>query len=106
MALITTHTISAAGTAPTFGAAAADDTAETGVRKILVVRNGSASSVTVTLSGQGSLPTGVDYPDREYTVDASGEAWIPLLAVYRNDDGVAEVGYSATADVTRAVVEV
>lgn len=30
MALITTHTITTAGTAPTFGAAAADDTAETG----------------------------------------------------------------------------
>ncbi|TQN30613.1 hypothetical protein FHX37_0495 [Haloactinospora alba] len=104
MALITTHTISTDGGAPTFGAADNADTAETGSTNVLVVKNASASSVDVTIAGQGTLASGADYPDRVYTVAASEEAWIPLLSVYRNVDGEAELSYEATADVTRAVV--
>jgi hypothetical protein len=106
MALIATHAITTQGTAPTFAAAAADDTASTGPRVFLVVRNDDASSKTVTIAGQGTLESGAAYPDRSYTVAAGAEAWVPLLAVYRNEDSVAEISYSATTSVTRAVVSI
>ncbi|MFE6305035.1 hypothetical protein [Nocardiopsis sp. NPDC057823] len=106
MALIPTHTVTAAGTAPTFGAAAAADTAETGGRTYLVCRNTNVASRTVTIAGQATLPSGVAFPDRVYTLAAdTGELWIPLIAQYRNVDGVAEITWSATEGVTRAVVK-
>ena len=107
MALITTQRITTNGTAPTFGAAQSGDTAETGPRVFMVVRNADAVDPrTVTIAGQGDLETGDPYPDKEYTVPAEGEVWIPLLPVYRNEDGEAEISYDDTTDVTRAVVEI
>lgn len=105
MALITTHTVTVAGTAPTYGAAAAADTAECGSRTYLICRNASGSTVDVTVAGQGLLPSGADFPDRVYTLAATtGELWIPLIAQYRNEDGVAEISWESTTSVTRAVV--
>lgn len=106
MALITTHVIDTDGGAPAFAAAAVDDTAETGARTVLVVKNDDAAPMTVTLAGQGVLESGADYPDRDYPVAAGAEAWIPLLSVYRNIDGHAEIAYTSTTSVTRAVVRV
>ncbi|WP_119728339.1 hypothetical protein [Thermomonospora amylolytica] len=107
MALISTHTIDTDGTAPAFAAAAAGDTAETGNRVFLIVRNAHASEArTVTIAGQGDLETGDPYPDKAYSVAAQGERWIPLLPIYRNENGQAELSYSSTADLTRAVVRI
>lgn len=110
MTLIATQQLGVVGTAPTFAACAAGDTAEVGDGRgshYLEVRNGDASSHTVTLATPGSLPTGDTYPDRVYTVGASGEVRIPLLAAYRDPtDGKAHITYSATTSMTRAVVRV
>lgn len=87
-----------AGTPPVYAAPASSDTVQIG--STLVVRNGSGSSITVTMVTPGNLPTGDAYPDKAYTVAAAGEAWIPVLPEYRNTAGVAAVTFSATASVT------
>lgn len=91
-----------AGTPPTFSTPAASDTAQVG--STLIVKNGSAGAVTVTLVTPGNLPTGDAYPDRAYSVAAGAEAWIPVLSEYRNTAGVAAVTFSATASVTAATI--
>jgi hypothetical protein len=91
-----------AGTPPTFAAPATSETVQVG--STLVVKNGSAGAVTVTLVTPGNLPTGDAYPDRVYTVAAGAEAWIPVLSEYRNTAGVAAVTFSAVASVTAASI--
>ncbi len=106
MALISTHSVVVAGTAPTFAAAASGDTARVGAGLVLVVKNGDASSKTVTITVPGNLPTGDAYPDKAYTVNAGAEAWIPLLEQYADPTaGTAAIAYSATTSVTRAVIK-
>lgn len=105
MALIPTSTLSTAGTGPTFGAAAAGDTAKIGPRLWLEVRNGAGASMTATLAAHQQLPYGGAVPDKVYTVPAGGEVRIPLLDVFKDQtDGVAHITYSSTTTVTRAVV--
>lgn len=91
------------GAAPAFAAPAASDTVPIG--STLIVKNGSASSITVTMVTPGTLPTGDAYPDKAYTVAAGGEAWIPVRSEYRDPvTGVASVTFSATASVTAAAI--
>ena len=109
MALITTFVPGTAGTAPTYGSAASGDTCECSAGQstthYLIVKNGSGASITCTITGQKPLESGATYPDKVYTVAAGGEAWIPLLNVWRNATTlVASLTWSATASVTRAVV--
>jgi len=91
-----------AGTAPVFAMPSASDTAAVGA--VLIVKNGSGASINVTLETPQPLPTGDAYPDKVYAVPAAGERWIPVLAVYRQATGVANVQFSATASVTAAVI--
>lgn len=105
MALINTHVVPLDGTAPTFGAAASGDTARVGNGLTLIVRNGSGAPITVTVTTPGNAFTGDAIPDKEYTVDAGGERWIPLLKGYADPvTGQAAIAYSSTTSVTRAVV--
>lgn len=107
MALIPTQVLDVStGTAPTFAAAAAGDTAEVDAANTLIVKNASGAGVTVTIATPGTLPTGDSYPDKAYTVAAAGERWIPLIEAFRDpaQNGQAAISYSATASVTRAVV--
>lgn len=107
MALIPTSTVSVAGTGPTFAPAAAGDTAPIGDRLWLEVRNGAGASMTVTLAAHRQLEYGGALPDKVYTVPASGEVRVPLLAAYTDGtDGLAHITYSSTTTVTRAVVRV
>lgn len=107
MALIATHEITNAGTAPTFAAAAAGDTAETGTRVFLVVKNANTTTTRdVTIAGQGNLESGDPYPDKVYTVPTSDEIWVPMLQVYRDENGQAVITYSTVTDLTRAVVRI
>lgn len=96
--------IGLSGAAPTFAAPAASDKVPVG--STLIVKNGSAASVTVTLVTPGTLATGDAYPDKSYTVAAGGEAWIPVLVEYRASSASpgAPVTFSATASVTTAAV--
>lgn len=108
MAALTVYDIKDAGTAPTFSDAAASQTVDIGNGKntFLVVKNGSASSVDVTISGQGETTYGEDMPDHKVTVAASGEAWIPIHKAYDPGDGTnaATVATSAQTTVTLAAV--
>jgi hypothetical protein len=107
MALINTHVVSLAGTAPTFATAVAGDTARVGTGLTLIVKNASGSPITVTMVTPGNLDTGDAKPDKVYTVAATnGEQWIPLLESYADPvTGNAAITYSATTSVTRAVVK-
>lgn len=107
MALIPISTLSVAGIGPAFVAAAAGDTAQIDPRLWLEVRNGSGSSITVTVSAFRQLETGGALPDKVYTVPAGGEVRIPMLAAFASTvDGLAHVAYSSLTTVTRAVVRV
>lgn len=102
MAIPTQGVPALTGTPPTFSAPAASETVEIGM--ILIVKNASASPVTVTMITPDPLPTGDAYPDKAYTVPASAERWIPVLPDYRQATGVANVTFSATASVTVAAI--
>jgi hypothetical protein len=90
------------GTPPTFAVPSASDTAEIGT--ILIVKNGSASSINVTLVTPGTLPTGDAYPDKVIAVPAGGERWIPVLPDYQNPGGIATVNFSATSGISAAAI--
>lgn len=106
MSQIATAHVTIAGTAPTFAAAAAGDTAEVGAGCKLIVKNGAGASMTVTVAVPGKTVNQIDAPDTVYTVPATGESWIPLYDFYADPtDGLAHLTWSSTATVTRAVVK-
>lgn len=107
MALISTFTPSTVGTAPTFAAAAAGDTARPGKHAMLIVKNTNAATRDITIKYPGTLLSGDAIPDKVYTIAATtGELWIPLLEVYADPatSGQVVITYTATTNVTRAVV--
>lgn len=110
MALIPKYTAGIAGLRldDKFQAAAAGDTAQTGQGVFLVVKNGSGSSVTVTLAYPSKYDSDQTVSGRAHTVPATtGEFLIPLRDVYRDPaTGVASITYSATTTVTVCVVSV
>lgn len=83
-------------------ASAGGDKVKPGDRAFLLVRNGSGSSLTVTITGAGETSYGVANPDKTVTVAAGADEAIPLLAAYGNPDdgGLAAIGWSATTTVT------
>lgn len=93
MAALSTQKLVDAGTPPTFGAAGASDTAEVGNggNTFLVVKNGSAGSVNVTIVVPGNTTYGQANPDPVIAVAAGAEKWIPLRKEYA-DAAVAGVG--------------
>lgn len=107
MAEITGFRIGKAGGKPTFNAAASGDTAKCGPGYFLVVKNANVASRTLTIAVPGNTPYGEPNPDVVYTIGATtGEEWIPLLDAYRDSsDRLVHFTWSATADVTRALVK-
>lgn len=93
MAALTTQLLVNAGTAPSFAAAGASDTAEvgTGINTFVVYRNGSAAPVDVTITVPGNTSYGQPTPDPQITVANGAEAWIPLRREYA-DRATAGVG--------------
>lgn len=90
-------------TAPAYTAPSLSDTAAVGT--VLIVKNGSGASITVTLASPKTLETGDAYPAKVFTVGAGGEAWIPVLKVYANPSTqLAAITYSSVTSVTAAVV--
>lgn len=91
-----------------FQPAAAGDTAQTGSGVFLAVKNGSGSSVTVTLAYPSKYDSDQTVTGRAHTVPATtGEFLIPLRDVYKDPStGVASISYSATTTVTVCVVAV
>jgi hypothetical protein len=109
MAALTTQLLVDAGTAPTFGAAGASDTAEVGSghNTFVVYKNDTASPVNVTITVPGNTSYGQPTPDPVIAVAASGERWIPLRKEYNSGGGRATLTTSAQdPDLTVAVVRV
>ena len=91
------------GTGPTYATPALSDTAPVG--SVLVVKNGSASSITVTLTPPKTLETGDAYPAKVHTIAAGAEKWIPILKVYADPvTQLATVVYSSVTTITAAAV--
>lgn len=106
MALITTFVPSVAGTAPTYGAAAAADTVTPGQGYWLVIKNGSGSPMTCTLTTPGNNVFGDAVADKVYTIAAGGESWIPVIKEYADPTtGTVALTWSSTTTVTRALVK-
>lgn len=95
------------GAALTMGPAAAGDTAKPGNHRALLVDNGGAAPVTVTIAVPGVTATGEPVPDNQVTVAAGELRAIPLLGVYADPDNnrQAAITWSDTTSVTRAVVQ-
>lgn len=93
------------GVSATYNAAAAGDKVSApGKGVFITVKNGSASSVTLTITPPGKTAYGVANPDKVFTIAASGEMDIPMLTEYGNpaDSGNVALAWSATATVTWA----
>jgi hypothetical protein len=106
MALLPTQVVAPTGTALNFdNAAGGGDTCVTGSDVRLYVKNGSGSSVTVTLATPGTVDGDLAIADRTVTVAAGATTAIPMTDLYRNPStGVASITYSAVTTVTVAVV--
>lgn len=106
MALIPVTTSTITGGNIPLVACASGDYANVGPGYTLIVKNGDASSHTVTVAVPGNLETGVAYPDVVYTIPA-GEMWnIPMYALFADlSTGYALLTYSATTSMTRAVLK-
>lgn len=114
MAALSTYVLVDAGTKPTFGAAAASDTAEYGNGKntFAVYKNTDTNAKTVTITVYGNNTYGQANPDPALTLAANtGELWIPLRKEYDNGAGtgrcdLAVTGTGGVTGVTVAVVQV
>lgn len=98
MATLTPNVIKMDGTKPTFGAAAGGgDKAQTGQGMVLIAKNTTGSSITMTIAVPGNAPNGQPNPDTPYLIPATtGEAWAPLPDFYIDPvSGLAEITYSA-----------
>lgn len=106
MATLPTQVIAQTGTAITFTAAAAGgDQCATGSDVKLLVKNGDASSHTVTLVTPGTVDGDLAIADRAVTVAAGATAAVPVTDRYRNSTtGLANLTYDAVTSLTVAVI--
>lgn len=109
MAILSTQVIALAGLNPTYAnATGGGDKCEVGDRVFLHVKNGSASSVTVTLTATAAV-RGQSVSNPTVSVPAAGERMIGPLSsdLLRNaTDGLCAIGYSASASVTVAALRI
>lgn len=105
MATVATQSLAFDGTAPTYSAASSGgDKFTPGNHTFLHVVNGSASSVTATITTPGDVD-GLAIPDREVAVPAGEDRMVPVPArTYKAADGLGSVAWSATTTVTFAVL--
>lgn len=79
-------------------------------REFLVVKNGAASPVTVTIPAQTTSVNisgvgAVEVDDHEVDVPDGEERWIgPFTKAYRNSEGKVVTEFSSVTDVTAAAV--
>ncbi len=107
MAALSTQNIVDAGTAPTFGAAAASDTAEVGSGfNTFAVYKTAGTGTTVTITVPGNNTYGQPNPDPAIVLGATAEKWIPLRKEYDAADGTGRctITTSSQATVTVAIV--
>jgi hypothetical protein len=107
MAALTTKIIGLEGVAITFAdATSGGDTCETGPGVALLIKNGDASSHTVTLATPGTYK-GLAIADRTVTVAAGADECVLVTDDYRDPStGRAAITYDAVTSVTVAVIRV
>lgn len=108
MALIATQQMTAAGAAITYSAVSASDTGDiSNGRTFLYVKNGGASSDTVTITTPGTVGPGLAIADLTVAVPNGQDRMIgPLDPALFGTLGIATVGHSYTTSVTCAFVSV
>ncbi|MGI5232862.1 hypothetical protein [Actinoallomurus sp. CA-142502] len=101
-----TQVIGQTGTAIIFGNAnSGGDQCVTGADVKLLVKNGSGSSITVTLVTPGTVDGDLAIADRQMTVAAGATNGIPVTDRYRDPaTGLASITYSSATTVTVAVI--
>lgn len=107
MAQLTVQKIAQTGITPTYGAAASGgDTFKNSGKTFLIVKNGGASPINVTINSLKPCDQGFDH-DLVIAVPNASEKWIGPLKPDRFNDGNDLVGvtYSAVTSVTVAAVE-
>jgi len=107
MAALTTTVVGVAGATVAYTAAAGGgDTCQAGAGMLLLVKNGDASSHTVTLVTPGTV-NGLAIADRPVVVAAGAEVAIPVTNDYRNPStGRASITYDAVTSLTVAPIRV
>lgn len=101
--------ITADGVSATPITAAAGDKVTKGGKGIFVtVKNGAVSSMTLTITPPGKTGYGVAKPAKVFTIPASGEMDIPMLAEYGDpaDAGHIALVWSSTTTVTWAAKQI
>lgn len=110
MALLAPQDVTRAGLAPAYTAVAAGgDTFTPSKDTILHVKNASAAAVTVTIVTPKQAFDGAEIADTQVSVPAAGERIIgpfPSQHYAKPADGLADITYSAAANVTAAVLRI
>jgi len=108
MAQMAVQNIVAAGLVPVLSAANTNDTGVigNGHNTFLYVKNGSGSSINVTISNYDTDPNGDAVPAHVVAVAAGASTFIPLYKAYDKGDGTgAQILYSAVTTVTSGLIQ-
>ena len=107
MGTYTVQKVTRVGVVPTENAVAASDTFQNDGKTILIVTNGSASTLVVTIVTPGTVD-GLAIGDRTVSIAAGvKEAIGPFQRrIYNYSDGDVTVEYDGTASVTAAVLRI
>lgn len=106
MATVSTEVVDTDGLTPNYPTASSGgDQVAPSDHTFIHVKNGSASSVDVTLVTPQQVD-GLSVNDRTVTVPAGGDTFIAVPNLYRNSSGMADITWSATSSVTFAVLRV
>jgi hypothetical protein len=110
MTTLNTQTINSGGLAVNYTAASAggDKVSLAAANTFIHVKNGAASSITVTVPAQNNKYRGRTIPDTVVTIPASSDKMIgPFDSTIDGDvNGMATINYSAVATVTVAAVRI
>lgn len=105
MAVLAVQSVPVSGLSPTYAAASGGgDSAPVASGRVLSVKNGSGSSITVTMTTPGNVD-GVAIADPTLTIAAGASGVIPVSSIYRGSDGTAAIAYSAVTTVTVALLQ-
>lgn len=104
MAALTTQQVVITGLSPTYASCGGSgDTVEAGDGIFVHVKNGDASSHTVTVAVPG-VEYGQNRPDVVVTVGAGGAEFIQIPRALADTDGRIHLTYSATTSMTIAAL--
>ena len=110
MAVLSIQTVTRAGIAPTYAAAAAGgDKFAPDIDTVLHVKNASAGALTVTVVTPRQTSYGSDIADVAVSVPAAGERLIgpfPTEHFAGTADGLADITYSGVTSLTVAALKV